>query len=277
MRSCEELNTIRDKVGTLDFPALVHGLNTIDNKVTQFVDRPYLDPHGITQEFQRVHDGMNSLREMRILNNDPPLLTEAHFDNTMSQLAEGLQNRPIDQTLLEGVQGLQHDLHVLQHDVQAVATRPEFDAAQIASLADQLKEARIEDKTAHELIVSRIEDLHGNEGPINAGLNRIEDRTKLQVDGIKNQHDLNSADVGKKLDLLTKLTMGMAIVGGVTIVGVLGWKLVKGILGGKKEDEKEAAKKPNKRIHAREWSGAREQPVSRSLWEGEISSCFINY
>jgi len=103
---------------------------------------------------------------------------------------------------------------------------------------------------------------------LNAGLNRIEDRTKLQVDGIKNQHDLNSADVGKKLDLLTKLTMGMAIVGGVTIVGVLGWKLVKGILGGKKENEKKAAKKPNKRIHAREWSGAREQPVSRSLWEG---------
>jgi hypothetical protein len=273
----EELNAIRDKVNTVDFPALVQGLNTIDNKVTQLVDRPYLDPHGMTQQFQRIHDGMNSLREIPILKNDPPLLTEAHFDNTMSQLVEGLQNRPIDQKLLEGVQGLQHDVHDLQHDVQAVASRPEFDPAQITALANQLEEAHNEDKTAHGLIVSRIEDIHGNEGPIHSGLNRIEDGVKLQVDEIKDQHDLNSADVGKKLDLLTKLTVGMAIAGGVTIIGALAWKLFKGILGGNKGNEKEAAKRLKARIHAREWSGAREPLVSRSLWDGEISPCFINY
>jgi hypothetical protein len=184
-----------------------------------------------------------------------------------------LTSRPIDKSVLEVVQNI-------QSGVAQVIERPKFDVRPITSINRMIEANHKADNARYNALVAKIDGVHVDDGGMKTRLDEIEERVNEQLNGVTQKQDSVSKDVSNKLDMLTKITGGVAIAGGALTLGFLGYKLLKAITGGGNKEEggrSPARAKVNKRIHARSWGGRNEPLNARSIWDGKISMRLLTY
>jgi chromosome segregation ATPase len=266
------LHAISKKTETIDMPGVFNDLNQMSTEVHGIATKPVVSPNDMREMIQGLHNNIDEVKKAPLLNSNKPLLTQEHYDRSMGPLAVTIHDLGEHTERGKAILDVVQDVH---HGVLESNRRPAFDVRPINGLSKQMESYHNDQSQKYDAIESKLDNLGVDDGTMGSQMNQMRNEFKTALEDDRSQRQAHEVQIKQKIDFLTKVAAGTAIASGVTLLGFLGWKLVKGLFGKKKEaDNKKAARaqavnkaKVGKRLHPRAWrSGA--VIYTQSEWHG---------
>jgi hypothetical protein len=256
----DKIQTIERKVDTIDTPGIFNDLNGITADVRGLVNRPTVSPNDLLKGLQGVHDNIDEIKRNPIIAADKPLLTQDHFDTKMvpfveanAQLVDSEQNRHDQQrAIFDAVQNVHHGL-------EEVKMRPIFDHKPVTGLAQQIQVYNSDQQRKINAISSKLDAIVVDDGSLGNQVKGMRQEVKEALASNRQIDDAKFQEMGKKLEVVTKVATGAAIASGLTLAVYFGWKAIKGLFGKKKEKAQKIkrsvldSRAVPSRLHARSW------------------------
>ena len=240
MELLERLEKIQRKTDSIDFAGLFTDLNGINRDIEGIVNRP----PGITADearemIQEVHDNIDEIKHNPIMSANKPSLSKEHFDYTIRPLLDVVQN--------------------VHHSIQESNHLPELEPQPISGLSRQIESYHKNDLKNYENLEAKLDGIVSNGGNFGNQVRKLRGEFKKSLEAARKEHEAHQSGLENKIDGLTNVGRGALITSGITLTGLMLWKVARWMTGKKVgRVDKDSSQDSGTRVHARSWNGGKE-------------------
>jgi len=224
------------------------GLNGVAQDVHYLRNRPTLGPSDLRDVATPLHNKLDTLRGP-ILNLEGSILTQDYFDRRLPAAAF-TEDRDRSRAILDTI-------HDTQNQVNQISQHPGFDPQPVNNLHRDVNQLQLDHKNNIESLKTQLENVPQTVG---VHVNELKSEVKQDFNQFTKQlEEINQqqAESNRNMKLVRNLSLGAAILSGVTLAGVLGVLVLRPLFGKKKQKtavEKRNLESQERRLHARSWN-----------------------
>jgi uncharacterized phage infection (PIP) family protein YhgE len=209
-------------------------------------NRPLIGPHELRDVVNPLHAKLDTLRTP-ILSIEGTALTQDYFDQRHPAAATK-EDRDRTKAILDTVQDV-------QNQVVQIGERPGFNPQPVNSLHRDVTRLQEDHKNNIEALAAKVDSVPQTVGAQMAGMRSEVKQDINQLAAQLAQINEKQAESNDGMKFVRNVSLGAAILSGVTLAGVLGYMT---FFGKKKQNEANAkrtlAARDKRRLHARSWT-----------------------